>query len=351
VTLASGHASRLLAASLLALLVACSRPAVEDSVTIEFHDDKPEATITARQTFRIATRSAAERARISSAANAAMLGTDPWSVRFDRLQPASEQVTFDRVRGQLERVTHAAVVPAHDVERFFSDSSLTVKYARGEGWGELAIYPGTSNRFTREQQRHFDEALTAWSQAISRYYQSLAHLYGYLAENPQRARFVFAALLSERGVDGAPPLVTEDEQPLVDAVLASMDTIGAKLDEETERGMGFAEEADLIFNPFPAKLTVVAPATILAREGFVDASDARTVMVEQVDLLASLSALEGRWASPDPLLLLLRDTRKDAEELAAIRRRIEPVTSARDIEDAVRAQLIRPKTYLLRWKE
>lgn len=331
----------------LLLLAACARPPVEDQVTIAFSEEHETATITAETRYTLQPRNDAERSRVDSARAAALTGTDEWTVRLSRLAPESDRITFERTRGQLERVVRSAVVPATEVERLFADASIGAQYVSGDGYRELHFYPGTSGRASREQQRHFDEALDAWSKDVARYFTALHHLYAYLDEHPQRARYVFAALLSEKSIDGAPPAVLDDEQPLVDAVVEAMDRIAARMDEHEGRAHSFAEEADLIYNPFPARVVVRVPGEILAREGF--ASSDNGVAVEPVDLFTAIGSLEGKWVRPDPLAVLLRNDKVTAEDLARMPRESEPVVSASEVAKALRELLERPRTYRIRF--
>jgi hypothetical protein len=215
---------------------------------------------------------------------------------------------------------------------------------RGEGFSELAIYPGASSRATREQQRKFEEELDAWSAEVARYFTAVRHLYRYLDENPGRAQYVFAALIAGKDED-APP-VTEDEQPLLDEVVEAMVAIGNRLERQNAQAQTLTEWADLIFNPFPARVTVKVQGEVLASEGF-----GKDLVIEPVDLLKTVGSLEGRWISPDPLAALLRDEIPTPQQLAAMPRRAAVVSSARDVTTALREQLARPRAYVVRWRD
>ncbi|MEA2489641.1 MAG: hypothetical protein QOH21_1433 [Acidobacteriota bacterium] len=337
--------------TLIALVVvACSRPPVQDEVTIELAAEGGKATVTSQTTYELTPKNDAERERIDSARQAAISGSDEWSVRFARLTPDSEKVTFERTRGQLERVTHSARMPAAEVERLFSDTSISLQFVDGNDVRELRIYPGTSARATREQHRHFEEQLQSWSVEVAHYFTALHHFYDYLDEHPERARYVFAALLEEKGSDGAPPAMLDEERPLVEAVSDAMTTIAGRMDEQEERALTFSEEADLIYNPFPAQLTIVVPGEILAREGFAESKTAKTVTVEPVDLLTAIAGLEGRWVTPDPLAAALREETLTAAQMVEMPRESAASVSATEVAAAIREQLARPKSYLLRWR-
>lgn len=316
--------------AVLALLVvaAACRPATDD-VTVQFYDDNDDVTVTAETRFDV--NSATQRTRDRQ--TAALNGTDPWSIRFARLSPESETVTFERSRGELERVTRSIRIPADDLQRVFSDTAVTVSLIRGDGWNELTLIPGTSSRATREQQRHFEGTLTSWSNDVARYFTAVDHLYDYLDENPHRAQGIFAAMLNDEDI-----VSNEEDQAFLRAVLEAMERIATRMDEQEGEANTFAEEADLIYNPFPARMTIRVP-----RE--------KDLVIEPVDLMKAVTSLEGRWISPDPLALLLNEKNPTAEELAAMPRKSSAVVSGAEIAQAIREQLVRPRTYSIRWRD
>jgi hypothetical protein len=345
---------RRLAAALLPVLLllagGCAKFPVSDEVKIEFRDDSDAVLVTAETTFDLKPANDVTRSRIESARASAQSGTDPWSLRFSRLTPELERLTYQKDHGVLERVTHVVSIPGDDLQRVFADTNVTVEVLRGDTWRELRFYPGTSTRATREQQRRFASELSTWSEAVARYFAATHHLYSYMNEKPGRARYLFAAILHEKREDGSDPLVSEEEQPFVDDVERAMDDLATRMDEQEGRASTFAEEADLVFNPFPARISVSVPTDILSTEGFTSPRD-RTVVIEPVNLFASIAALEGKWITPDPLAALLRDQTPTAEGLAQMPRRSAALVSPTAVADAIREQLAKPKMYALRWRD
>jgi hypothetical protein len=334
----------------LLLAAACVRVPVVDSMNIEPSAEEDALTVTVSSAFMLHPRTEQMRERVEAGRAAALSGTDPWSIRFARLStPQQERLTLEKNRGALERVTRVARIPSDDLQQLFSDTNVTVDVIRGEGWREIRFYPGAGGRATREQQREFESELAVWSQAVARYFTAVHGLYSYADEYPQREVYLFAALLEEKGSDGLVPPVTEEEQPLIDAVRSSMDDIAKRMDVREGSAMALEEQADLIFNPFPARITILAPRDILASEGFkVTGNEA---VIEPVDLFAAIAGLEGRWIAPDPLAALLRDENVTAAQMAGVERESRPVVSSSEITTALREQLVRPKTYSVRWRD
>jgi hypothetical protein len=332
------------------LVVACARPPVEDQITIEPVKTDDSVIVTVQTSFELHPRNDETRRRVEIARAAALSSTDAWSIRFGNLQPAEESLTFEKTAGTLERVTRSVRIPSDDLHRVFADANITVDVLRGEGWRELTFYPGTSGRASREQQRQFETELAAWSRSVARYFIAMDHLYSYLRDQPERAPYFFAALLNEKNVDGSDPMVAEDELPIIEAVLASMTEIAERMDNQEERAATFAEEADLIFNPFPGRVTIRVPAGVISAEGF-SSQKGNDLVIEPVDLFAAIAALEGKWISPDPLAALLRDQTPRSSEIASLPRKSTAVVNSTDIARAIREQLARPKTYSVRWRE
>lgn len=324
---------RIAAAASLLVAAACAQPPVRDDVTIDFSRDDDRVVVTAQTTF--------DKHAKNEARNAALTGTDAWSARFARVTPEIEELSFRKRGGVLERVTRSARVRPEELQQLFADSNVTVHVTHGDGWRELALYPGTSNRASREVQREFNESLESWSADVATYLTAMQHLYSYLDENPQRARYVFAAVLNEKD-----SFVLDEEAPFVEAVRNAMDDIASRMDIEEGSGVHIAEAADLVFNPFPARIDVNVPADVLSSSGFT-----KELTIEPVNLLDAVSALEGRWVSPDPLVMLLRDQSPASEQLAKLPRRAEMMVRPEDIADAVREQLARPKAYVVRWRD
>jgi len=337
---------RALLFALLLVAAACGKPPVQDEVTIEFPRQGEGVIVTAETKFELNPRNNEIRKRVDAARDAAVSGTDPWSFRFGRLTPETERVTFQRNRGALETVTRSVRIPAEDLHRAFSDVAITINVLRGDGWRELAMYTGSSSRATREQQRRFDEALSSWSADVAKYFTAVGDLYSYLDEQPERAKYVFGAILSK---DEEQPGVTKEEAPLVEAVVDSMVKIADRMDQQDARAESFAESADLMFNPFPARMVIRVPGDVLAVEGFE--KPAKELVIEPVDLFRAITALEGRWISPDPLAALMREEPVKAEEIAELPRHTTLVASSTDVEAALREKLARPRSYVVRWRD
>lgn len=335
---------------LLLLLVAgaCTQVPVTDEITIAPSPDDDTMTVAVTSEFLMSPSNDTARERVEAARAAATSGTDPWSLRFARLRtPIEERHTTEKSRGMLRSATHAARIPSDDLQQLLSDTNITVDVVRGDGWRELRLYPGAGGRATREEQQQLEATLQAWSRSVTRYFTAMHHLYSYLDHHPQRAQPVFAAFLEEKGPDDVIPAVSEEEQPLLDAVRKSMEEITTRMDTE-EGTTAVFELTDLVFNPFPGRFVIRAPGEVLANEGFTQKGN--EVSIEPVDLFASLKGLEGRWISPDPLAAALREEQVTSQQLAQAERTSTAVVSSSEVTRAIREQLVRPRAYVVRWR-
>lgn len=336
---------------LLFAAAACSRLPVTDEVTLEPSKYDDTMTVTVTRSFLLNAPDERIRSEVETARAAAVAGTDAWSVRFARLTtPYEERHTMEKTRGVLERVTRAARIPSDDLQHLLSDTGITVDVLRGEGWRELRLIPPSAGRATREQRDRFETTLDVWSRSVTRYFTAMHHLYRYLDEHPHRAQVMFAALLEEKGPDNLPVAVSEtEEQPLLDAIAHSMDEISERMDADEAQSVLFAEEADLVFNPFPGRVVVRTPADVLESEGF--AGKGNEVTIEPVDLFESLAGLEGKWIAPDPLAASLREQNVTSAQLAEAERSSTAIVSSSEVKRAIREQLVRPKMYSVRWRD
>jgi hypothetical protein len=328
--------------SLLLLLAACAPP-VRDEVLIVPSRDDATVTVTVETTFTLSPASDQVRDRVEAARSAALANVDPWATRFSRVNALEEQFAVHKQRGATDRVTRTARIAADDLQLMLADTNINVIVMDGEGWRELTFVPGGSTRATRQQLRQFEDDLGSWSRAVSRYLTAMHHIYVYLRENPQREAAVFAVLLNEDGAEAS-----EEELPLLEAASRAMLEIAGAMDDQQEAAARFAESADLIFNPFPGRVTLRAPSEVLSSEGF--GMKGQEAVIEPIDVRVLVEELEGEWLSPDPLAALLRDETPTSEQLRQAPRKSTPGVSASDVTAAIRERLARPKVYRLRWR-
>jgi hypothetical protein len=273
-------------------------------------------------------------------------GRDEWSMRFRNAAPEHDRVVFDRNGGELAAVQHSATIDAENLQKFFYDLPITTKIIRGEGWVELAIYPGTSDRATRQDREDFEKKLNAGAGAARRYINAIRVMYEYLDEHPQRAEEMFYAMFRDKD-DERPPMISKLELELVDAVRAAIDAI---LDVDWSGDL--SRKADMVSNPFPATIVVRTPTKPTLVEGFT--REERGLTIQPKDLLEAIGALEGRWIAPDPLAVALKapsgtTTEQFVIQLAGAHRHAEPVVGFNEVLAGLREQLKPADRYRVRF--
>jgi hypothetical protein len=272
---------------------------------------------------------------------------DEWSLRFANASPEADRVTFERAKGELIRAEHEARIDVADLQKIFFDVAVSAVVTRGDGWAELAIYPGTSTRATRQQRDDSEGKLRGYSRRAVRYFDSVRTMYGYMDAHPPRTEELFAALFRDAD-DTKPSLLSDEEHDLVEAVRASVD--GLTKDEDTD---ALEAEADLVFNPLPARIVVRVPGDPLLVEGFTRSKEGELI-AEPLSLLVAIASLEGRWITPDPLAFSIRpdgggDPEKEAALIAAMPRKTSAVIGEVEVADALIAKLRPAPRYRVRW--
>jgi hypothetical protein len=334
---------RICAVALVALFVACDT-VPRHKLTLTFNDAGDRVTIESSTTLP-PLKEAKDRARVEHLRDEFLAGRDEWALRFVNAAPERDRVVFDRTGGELTEVTRSATIDADDLQKFFYDLPITAKVTRDNGVVELAIYPGTSNRATREEREAFEKQMNDGAAAARRYINAMRVLYEYLDEHPQRAHDTFDALFRDEK-DPRPVVATEREMALVTAVREAMDHL---LDLNWSDA---AREADVVANPFPAEIFVRTPGEPTLVEGF--ARDEHGVYyIRPKMLFEAVASLEGRWISPDPIALALRSPELKEEEmidlLAKSRRHAEPVVGFQEVLAGITAQLKPAERYRVRF--
>jgi hypothetical protein len=334
------------AALIAACFLSCDPP-IRRVVVLTFNEAADLVTISATTFLGTADPKTPEAAQIADEREALLEGRDEWSVRFANAQPESDRVILQRTHGELVSLEHVASIAPDNLQKFFFDTHLTITFTRGDGWAELTIYPGSSDRATRQQREHVDRMLNIFSARAARYFQTVRGLYAYLDAKPQRTMDMFTALI--RSEKDPPARVSDDEEKIVSGVRDSMDSLA--IDQEDTKTLD--RDFDAAFNPFPADLKVSVQGNILASEGFARLPE-RMVAVKMPTALEAVGMLEGRWITPDPIAAALASpSEKPAEEiataLAALPRRAEPVVTASDIATALTEKMKPAPRYRVRW--
>jgi hypothetical protein len=334
-----------LAAVVFAFAASCGT-IVHHDLTLTFDDNAERVTVAAATSIPT-TKDSKDRARDDHLREDILAGRDEWSMRFANANPESYRVVLDRAHGELIRAERSARIDSADLQKIFFDVAVSAVVTRGDGWIELAIYPGTSTRATRPQRDSAEKKLRAYSERAVRYFAAIRTMYGYMNEHSPRAAEIFAALFRDED-DGQPVLITAEEHDLVLNLRKALNALTE--DDDTEQ---LEAEADLVYNPLPARIVVHIPGEPLLVEGFAVGKD-HELIAEPPSLLEAVASLEGRWVTPDPLAFSMRpdagnDPASEAEIIASMPRRTSAVVGAIEVSDAIVQKLRPAPRYRVRW--
>jgi hypothetical protein len=334
-----------LAAAVFAFAASCGT-IVHHDLTLTF-DEYGERVSVFAATSIPTSKDSKDRARDDRLREDILAGRDEWSLRFANANPETSRVVLDRAKGELIRAERSVRIDTADLQKIFFDVSVSAVVTRGDGWAELAIYPGTSTRATRPQRDDAEKKLRAYSERAVHYFAAIRSMYDYMNEHQARARDIFAALFRDDD-DPQAPLITAEEHDLVIALRTALNAL-----TEDDNSEQLEAEADLVYNPLPARIVVHVPGEPLIVEGFAAGKD-RELVAEPPSLLEAVASLEGRWVTPDPLAFSTRpnagsDSDSEAALIAAMPRRTSAVVGAIEVSDAIVQKLRPAPRYRVRW--
>ncbi len=361
----SWHRPVLAGASALFFLsfASCFEAPVREELRLRF---LPNGAVVATSTVRVSDPEGSNPAlarRLAETRQTLLEGSDSWGERFAAAKPGAERFSWEKRLGTLSSASRSALIAEPEgLEAFFRDTSLGVVYTvdPDRGTAELSIVPGASARATRRQREEMEKTLDAWTGDVAEYLRAGADLYAYLDDRPERARACFGTLfaerLSEKDAKSLSPLNAEEKRK-VDRLNAALREVVEVLVVPDGAAYSPDEVSHLIYDPFPARLTLSLPARPQAVEGFLKAEDG-AFTVAGPGLWEALRSLEGRWLSPDPVLLYVESARQGEEgtfDLAAFLakpRRSAPahlLPSAHEVRAEIEARLKPAPLYRMAW--
>ena len=352
------RASRILvlAAGLLVLL-ACFDPPVRESVRLKFLPDGLAIVTSAVELDPLAQgeKNPALDRRLSDLRHDLLEGLDPWAQRFERAEPAAERFSWEKHLGLLSGAKRSVVLDEPgQLRSVFADTALAVTYeVREDGTAELTIVPGAPSQATRKQRKDLERVLDDWSADVAEYLAATADLYDWLEDNPTRAeacmQALFGDVLKEESVqpEGEAELkLSAEEQKRVDRVQEAMTEVLDVLLIPKGQDRSVDELSHLVYDPFPAPLSIQLPGDPLEVEGFeASGSEDRVWSVDSLGLWSALRSLEERWVAPDPVMVYVEHKGANAEglDLSALldapRKVVRPLPNSLEVRRAIEERL------------
>ena len=280
---------------------------------------------------------------------------DPWSQRFANLTSLAEHQSVEKSDGELRRTVHSAVFSSFDeVVRLVEADGLTGNLIDTGRIVELNIFPTGGSRATYFQRQDADRQLRQETDSAGQPGLPVRRFQRYLDRQPERAMPCFAHIFDKHEGLGETGPLTSAEAELVMLVKESMEEVAAALLVPDGEAFSLNELTRLVYDPFPARLTVTVEADVLDTIGFI--TEAGCFERPAVDVWNALRSLEGRWISPDLVTAaaapLPEDQQPDPDVLwlASQPRRFANSPTAGDVESAILAELIPEEPLRLRWR-
>jgi hypothetical protein len=280
---------------------------------------------------------------------------DPWSLRLALQQPLAEHRSTQWVVGNLRRSVHSAVLASFDeVIEMVEADGLTGSFAVVGGVAEASFFPTGGSRATYTQRQEAERLLVEWSDTLAEYFESVIDLYTYLGSRPDRAVPCFAHVFDDHdGVAGSGPLEPEEEE-LVRRVKDAVDSVVLALLVAEGESFSMNELTRLVYDPFPARLTVSVDGQVLQSAGWI--ADSGFFERPAVDAWNALVSLEGRWLSPDLVTALASPAPEDRQpdtnpvDFASRHRYVASAPTSAEVESALLAALVPSDELTLRWR-
>lgn len=354
-----------LAGMSLLFLSSCFDPPVREELRLRF---LPNGAVVATSTVHIAdpddSGNPALARRLAETRQAILDGSDAWGTRIAAADPAAERFSWEKRLGAVRSASRsAAFAEPKGLEAFFRDTSLSVSYSIDpeRGVAELTIVPGTSARATRRQREETEKTLGAWTNGVAEYLSAGQALYAYLEDHPDRAYACLGTLFGERlNEEEAKDLdeLTPEERRRVDRLDEAMGQVLEVLAVPNGGAYSPDEVSQLVYDPFPARLTLKLPGAPLEVEGFLPAEDG-ALAVPGHGFWEALRSLEGRWLSPDPILFYVESARQEKTDETGFHAFLERprqaapdhlLPSAQEVRSVIEASLRPAPLYRASWR-
>lgn len=343
---------RLAFAFALLLLAGCFDPPVKESVRLRFFANGAVAVTDTVELdlLKEGENNPALERRMADLRRELLDGLDPWARRFEDIEPVAERLSWEKRFGALASARRSVLIAEPNALRdLFGDTSVSVSYSIAEdGTAELTLVPGVPAQATRRQRKDMERAVGEWSGHVSEYLAATGELYAWLDDNPGRVRACFRELFSELVIveetEAAELELSAEEQKRVKRVGDAMEKVFDVLLIPKGQDRSLDELSHLVYDPFPAPLSILLPEEALEVEGFEKSGDEEKVWtVDSPGLWTALRSMEERWVAPDPVMIYVahrEDGELDLDKLVEMPRRFaQPLPNSLEVRRAIEEKL------------
>jgi hypothetical protein len=282
-------------------------------------------------------------------------GYDRWSQRFSNLHPLAEHQSLETVEGEVRRSVRSAVFASfEEVVSLIEADGLTGSLTESNRSTELQLLPTGGSRATYLQRQEAERLLEEWSRHLADYFAATSELYSYLDRQPERTVPCLAHVFDIHEGLGATGPLTPTEENLVDRTKETMEEVAMALLVDDDEAFSLNELSRLVYDPFPARLTVAVQQEVVDSIGFVHGSD--HFERPAVDVWNALRSLEGRWIAPDLVTAAAAPApdhlqpEPDIPSLSSQRRFYSTPPTSAEVESAILAALVPEEHLVLRFR-
>ena len=338
-------------------LAACFEEPVREHVHLTIRNDDPVIVTVVQEVASsdVAQGNLKLAYRLEESRETIEQGLDPWNRRFVLLAPLAERSSIERLEGELRRSTHSAVLPSfEEAVRLLEADGLTGSLAHAGGSSEVQLFPTGGSRATYLQRQDAERKIATWSEVLAVYFEAVAGLYEHLDERPDRAIPCFAHIFDKHEGIGATGPLEEFEEDLLGRAKTAMEDVALALLVPDNDAFSLNELTRLVYDPFPARLTLAVDGQVLVARGWIE----KDGFFERpaVDAWNALRSLEGRWISPDLVTAVAAPVSEDQQPdpdvllFASLPRRFSNPPTAGEVEAAIQTALVPEDEFVLRWR-
>jgi hypothetical protein len=258
--------------------------------------------------------------------------------------------------GEVRRSIHSAVFESFDeAAQLVEADGLTGNVVDSGRSLELSLFPTGGSRATYFQRQQTDRRLHQWSTDLANYFDAVVDLYTHLDRQPGRAVPCLAHVFDvHEGLGETGPL-TSIEEELVTRAREAMERVADALLVPDDEAFSLNEISRLVYDPFPARLTIAVDADVLDSSGFI--AGAGFYERPAVHVWNALRSLEGRWIAPDLVTAAAAPVPDDQQPdpdvlfLSSLPRRYSSSPTSGEVESAILAELVPEEMLQLRWRK
>jgi hypothetical protein len=344
------------------LILSCFDAPILQELELLFNADgsvKVRAVTSIRSSWR-STDNPRVTARLDAISHDILHEQDLWARAVRAMGPERERISHYFEEGVLVSSTRQALATdPRAVEKLFLPTPVSAFVRQDERTITLELVPSGATDATYRQKRKVEEATETFAASVALYLGTLADVYARLDEHPSEVRAAMASLLDISDEDADSGELSDERRRQLDLVDEASNGLAELLNVSGGEAYTLDELSRLVYDPFPAPVTIEVAGDVLESEGFVSGGEGRFA-TQRHSLWDALSILSERWVTPLPMVAVVAalraapspdevDEESLLESVLAAPRWVNYVPDEAEVRAAIIQQLRPPKYYLMRW--